>query len=70
MGSAPVQECLRAGLLDELNLHIVPVLLGSGVRLLDHLGLTRSSSSAHVWSRPGVTHVSYRVLRPARRSSA
>jgi len=27
-----------AGLLDELNLHIVPVLLGGGVRLLDHLG--------------------------------
>ena len=38
MGSAAVQQCLRAGLLDEIEVHLVPVLLGGGVRLLDHIG--------------------------------
>ena len=33
-----VQQCLRAGLLDELHLDLVPVLLGGGVSLFDHLG--------------------------------
>lgn len=71
MGSAPVQECPRAGLLDELNLHIVPVLLGGGVRLLDHLGPDAIElECTSVVEAPGVTHVSYQVLRPARRSSA
>jgi hypothetical protein len=38
MGSAAVQQCLRAGLLDEIEIHLIPVLLGGGVRLLDHIG--------------------------------
>src|SRR5688572_33053052 len=32
-----VQQCIRAGLLDEIHVDLVPVLLGDGVRLLDHL---------------------------------
>ena len=38
MGSTAVQQALRAGLLDLLALHVVPILLGGGVRLLDDLG--------------------------------
>lgn len=37
MGARTVQQCLRAGLLDELTIHLVPVVLGAGVRLLDNL---------------------------------
>lgn len=36
-GAATIQQYLRAGLVDELHLAIVPVLLGSGERLFDHL---------------------------------
>lgn len=61
MGSAAVQQALREGLLDELIVHQVPVLLGSGVRMLDHvsarLRLTR------VVQAPGVTHLCHDVLR-------
>src|ERR671915_145664 len=33
-----VQQCIRAGLLDEIHVDLVPVLLGDGVRLFEHLG--------------------------------
>jgi dihydrofolate reductase len=32
------QQCIRAGLLDEVHVDLVPVLLGDGVRLFEHLG--------------------------------
>ena len=39
VGSASiVQQCLKAGLLDEIHIDLLPVLLGGGVRLFDHLG--------------------------------
>jgi len=63
-GANAVQQYLKAGLLDELQIHLVPVLLGGGVRLLDNLGseppvleCTRVIDSANV------THLSYRVVR-------
>src|ERR671917_896824 len=34
------QQCIRAGLLDEIHVDLVPVLLGDGVRLFEHLGTT------------------------------
>jgi len=34
-----VHQCLRAGLLDEIHIDLVPVLLGGGVSLFDHLGI-------------------------------
>jgi dihydrofolate reductase len=37
-GPATIQQCLRAGLVDELHLAIVPTLLGGGERFFDHLG--------------------------------
>jgi dihydrofolate reductase len=63
-GANVVQQYLKAGLLDELEIHLVPVLLGGGVRLLDNLGseppvleCTRAIQSANV------THLSYRFPR-------
>jgi dihydrofolate reductase len=61
-GASAVQQYLAAGLLDELHLHIVPVILGSGERLLENVGDPRLEPVAVVAS-PAVTHVSYRVAR-------
>jgi dihydrofolate reductase len=59
-----VQQCLRAGLLDELALSLVPAALGRGVRLID--GLEAGSVGlelAAVVDAPGVTHLTYRVVK-------
>ena len=63
-GANVVQQCLRAGLVDELQLHVVPVLLGDGERLLDNLGGAEVGLEAtRVVEAPGVTHLTYRVTR-------
>ena len=36
-GASTIQQCLRAGLLDKLQIDIMPVLLGAGLRLFEHL---------------------------------
>lgn len=59
-----LSTCLRAGLLDELTIHLVPVVLGRGVRLLD--GLDPGSVELEVLrvvGAPGVTHLTYRVVK-------
>jgi len=51
-----VQQCLRAGLLDELIISLVPVALGDGIRLLDGTGLEGCEPDiAGVIDAPGVT---------------
>ena len=61
-GAATVQQYLAAGLLDELYLHIVPVVLGGGVRLLEHVG-DPALEPVDVIASPLVTHIRYRVGR-------
>jgi dihydrofolate reductase len=64
MGSEPVQQALRAGLLDEFELIVVPVLLGGGVRLLDRIGdQAIQLEKMFVVDTPDVTHMHYRVIR-------
>jgi len=64
MGAAAVQQALRAGLLDEIEIHLIPVLLCGGVRLLDHLGDDPVElERLEVVDAPGVTHLRYRVVR-------
>jgi dihydrofolate reductase len=64
-GADAVQQYLRAELFDELQIHLVPVLLGGGVRLLDNLGDARVGLELdRVVDSPAVTHLRYRVLRP------
>jgi dihydrofolate reductase len=60
-GASAVRQYLAAGLLDELYLHIVPVLLGAGERLLDGAG-DPTLEPVKVVASPTVTHVKYRVL--------
>jgi dihydrofolate reductase len=59
-GASCVQQYLAANLLDELYLHIVPVVLGSGERLLENVG-DPTLEPAEVVASPRVTHVKYRV---------
>ncbi|MGI8607195.1 MAG: dihydrofolate reductase family protein [Gaiellaceae bacterium] len=56
------QQYLRAGLMDEMQIHIVPLLLGGGVRLFDDLEGIELEQIRVVHS-PAVTHVRYRVKR-------
>ncbi|GIV95375.1 MAG: deaminase [Herpetosiphonaceae bacterium] len=59
-----VQQCLRAGLLDEIHINLVPVLLGRGVRLFDHLGIEPIElERTRVIEAPGVTHLTFRVVK-------
>ncbi len=66
-GGDAVQQYLRAGLLDELQIHVAPVLLGDGVRLFEsHLGGAQVQlECTRVIESPAVTHLKYRVLRQA-----
>jgi dihydrofolate reductase len=63
-GADVARQCLAAGLVDEVQLSVVPVLLGEGERLLDGLGDAglRLEQLAAV-DAPGVTHITYRVSR-------
>lgn len=60
-GSQAAQQCLRAGLLDEIQLSVMPLLLGGGVRLFDHIGGPIRLEIISVVDAPGVTHLRYRV---------
>ena len=64
-GSSPVQQALRAGLLDELFVSVVPVLLGGGVSLFGSLGTHVRLERTAVVDAPGVTHLGYRVTTGA-----
>jgi dihydrofolate reductase len=61
-GASAVRQYLAAGLLEELYLHIVPVILGAGERLLKDVG-DPVLQPVSVIASPTVTHVKYRVAR-------
>jgi dihydrofolate reductase len=61
-GATVLQQYLAAGLLDQLYLHIVPVILGGGERLLDNVG-DPTLEPVTVVASPTVTHIKYRVVR-------
>jgi len=63
-GASAGQQYLAAGLLDELEISVVPLLLGAGVRLFDNLGgATVELEQIRAIEAPGVTHLKYRLLR-------
>ena len=65
VGAASIaQQCLRAGLLDEVHVDLVPVLLGDGVRLFEHLGAGPVElESTRVIEGAGVTHLTFSVVK-------
>ena len=60
-GASAVRQYLAAGMLDELYLHIVPIVLGAGERLLENVG-EPIVEPVKVVASPAVTHVKYRVV--------
>ena len=64
-GAATAQLALAAGVLDELEIHLIPVLLGQGRRLLDDRGLDHIEleRTRILEGEGGVTHMHYRVQR-------
>jgi dihydrofolate reductase len=61
-GAQVINQYLAARLLDELEVHIVPLLLGGGARLFDDLGGAEVElEQVRAVEAPGVTHVKYRV---------
>ena len=57
------QQCIKAGLLDEIQIDLVPVLLGGGVRLFEHLATPIELESSGVIAAPGVTHLKFRIVK-------
>jgi dihydrofolate reductase len=62
-GADVINQYLAAGLLDELELHVVPRVLGGGSRLFEGLGPDLELEQVRSLEAPGVTHVKYRVRR-------
>jgi dihydrofolate reductase len=61
-GAGTAQLALGAGVLDELQIHLIPVLLGEGRRLFEHLGADQIElEPVRVLEGEGVTHLRYRV---------
>ena len=57
------QQCLRAGILDEVHVDLVPVLLGGGVRFFDDLGEQIELERTRLIEAPDVTHITFRVVK-------
>jgi dihydrofolate reductase len=63
-GADVTRQCLKLGLLDEIGIDLVPVLLGNGIRLFEHLGIEPIAFEiAGVTEDVGVTHLRYRVVK-------
>ncbi len=61
-GASVVQQYLAAGLVDEFELHIVPILLGAGERLFQNVG-DLAVEQVRAIEAPGVTHIKYRLVK-------
>ncbi|MER7051814.1 dihydrofolate reductase family protein [Streptomyces sp. NPDC000351] len=60
-GASTVRQYLAAGLVDELQLHVVPALLGDGLRLFEGPGAgPRGLRQLRVVETPSATHLKYR----------
>ncbi len=63
-GAHVAQQYLAAGLLDELELHVVPVVLGGGARLFDNVEAAEVQlEQVRAVEAPGVTHLKYRSVK-------
>jgi dihydrofolate reductase len=63
-GPTVAQQAVRAGLVDEIRLHLVPVLFGAGTRLFDDLGTKHIElEPTEVVASPAATHLRFRVVK-------
>ena len=62
-GAETINQYLAAGVVDEIELHVVPILLGGGKRMFEGVGPDLRLEQLRAVEAPGVTHLSYRVVR-------
>jgi dihydrofolate reductase len=63
-GAETIQQYLAAGLIDEFDIHVAPMLLGSGTPLFGGAGTERPSVElTRVLSSPDAAHLRYRVVK-------
>ena len=63
-GTQIVQQCLQAGLIDEIHIELAHMLLGEGIRLFDNLaGYGIDLEKIRVIDTPDVTHLHFRVVK-------
>ncbi len=62
-GAQTAQQFLRAGLLEEIHLHVVPVALGAGLRLFENLDAPVKLETLRLVEAPGVIHQYFRVIQ-------
>jgi dihydrofolate reductase len=62
-GADVINQYLAAGRVDELGLHVVPLLLGGGARLFEGIGPDLELEQIRVVEAPGVAHLKYRVVK-------
>lgn len=63
-GADTFQQCINKRLFDELEIDLIPVLLGEGLRLFEHINVEDIKlESMKVTESPGVTHLRYRVAK-------
>ena len=61
-GADVIQQCLSAGLVDQMQIHIAPIVLGGGIRLFDRLDdVDIELEKTRVIDSPAVTHLTFRV---------
>lgn len=65
-GAYTAQRALEAGVLDELQIHLIPVLFGRGLRMFDVLTSSVELEIVRVIDTPEATHIRYRVRRGGR----
>ncbi|MFL6123693.1 dihydrofolate reductase family protein [Actinophytocola sp.] len=62
-GATTAQQALDLGLLDEIQVHVVPVLVGGGTRLFEHFSGPVHLERTRVVGTPAATHIRFRVVR-------
>jgi dihydrofolate reductase len=62
-GASAINQYLAAGLVDELEVNIVPLVLGGGARLFEGVGPDLKLEQIRAVEAPGVTHLKYRVVK-------
>jgi dihydrofolate reductase len=62
-GASAIQQFIKAGWLDEIQIHLIPILLGEGTRLFDHFDKPIELERIQVTEAPDVTHLRFRVLK-------
>ncbi|MEU2557178.1 dihydrofolate reductase family protein [Streptomyces sp. NPDC013313] len=65
-GATVMQQALPLGLVDEIRVHVIPVLVGGGTRLFGALDSAITLERTQVTATPAATHLSYRVVRRPR----